>query len=417
MNISENDNNNENKLKFSSDESNEKDKSIEEENINKIENNFENKNEEEEEQKTINNSDIKNVEEEEQKNINIFENKNEEEEEQKTINNSDIKNVEEEEQKTINNYDSIEIENNNKSIQNENFEDSKLSASKQSNKEIIKNIEEELNKSENQSNKEIIKNIEEELNKSDNKSENQKHSKEKENSINNNISIDKNKSNKTSENNFSRNSISNISYIERKKISIFNEKEDYHKKAELYYNSLSQEEKKKLSNIVTYIKGQNHQLNEEELKEIFKKLDVNERDKINFEDLKNFLGVLRTNVNNYYINEIIKEYGNDKKEITQKMFIKKMNENIKGKYKKDDITELREIFQLFDTNHDNKISYEDIKNVMNALGETTFNDDMCKEMIRHLKLKANVNNIAINKDNCYLNYNDFIEIVKGESEQ
>ena len=416
MNISENDNNNENKLKFSSDESNEKDKSIEEENINKIENNFENKNEEEEEQKTINNSDIKNVEEEEQKNINIFENKNEEEEEQKTINNSDIKNVEEEEQKTINNYDSIEIENN-KSIQNENFEDSKLSASKQSNKEIIKNIEEELNKSENQSNKEIIKNIEEELNKSDNKSENQKHSKEKENSINNNISIDKNKSNKTSENNFSRNSISNISYIERKKISIFNEKEDYHKKAELYYNSLSQEEKKKLSNIVTYIKGQNHQLNEEELKEIFKKLDVNERDKINFEDLKKFLGVLRTNVNNYYINEIIKEYGNDKKEITQKMFIKKMNENIKGKYKKDDITELREIFQLFDTNHDNKISYEDIKNVMNALGETTFNDDMCKEMIRHLKLKANVNNIAINKDNCYLNYNDFIEIVKGESEQ
>ena len=366
MNISENDNNNENKLKFSSDESNEKDKSIEEENINKIENNIENK--------------------------------NEEEEEQKTINNSDVKNVEEEEQKTINNYDSIEIENNNKSIQNENFEDSKLSASKQSNKEIIKNVEEELNKS-------------------DNKSKNQKHSKEKENSINNNISIDQNKSNKTSENNFSRNSISNISYIERKKISIFNEKEDYHKKAELYYNSLSQEEKKKLSNIVTYIKGQNHQLNEEELKEIFKKLDVNERDKINFEDLKKFLGVLRTNVNNYYINEIIKEYGNDKKEITQKMFIKKMNENIKGKYKKDDITELREIFQLFDTNHDNKISYEDIKNVMNALGETTFNDDMCKEMIRHLKLKANVNNIAINKDNCYLNYNDFIEIVKGESEQ
>ena len=406
MNISENDNNNENNLKFSSDESNEKDKSIEEENINKIENNSENRNEEEEEQKTINNSENKKEEEEEQKTINNSDIKNVEEEEQKTINNSDIKtinnsdikNVEEEEQKTINNSDSIEIENNNKSIQNENFEDSKLSASKQSNKEIIKNVEEELNKS-------------------DNKSENQKHSKEKENSINNNISIDQNKSNKTSENNFSRNSISNISYIEKKKNSIFNEKEDYYKKAELYYNSLSQEEKKKLSNIVTYIKGQNHQLNEEELKEIFKKLDVNERDKINFEDLKNFLGVLRTNVNNYYINEIIKEYGNDKKEITQKMFIKKMNENIKGKYKKDDITELREIFQLFDTNHDNKISYEDIKNVMNALGETTFNDDMCKEMIRHLKLKANVNNIAINKDNCYLNYNDFIEIVKGESEQ
>ena len=348
MNISENDNNNENNLKFSSDESNEKDKSIEEENINKIENNSDIKNEEEEEQKTINNSDIKNVEEEEQKTINNSD--------IKTINNTEVKNVEEEEQKTINNSDSIEIENNNKSIQNENFEDSKLSASKQSNKEIIKNVEEELNKS-------------------DNKSKNQKHSKKKKNSI-------------------------------------FNKKENYYKKAELYYNSLSQEEKKKLSNIVTYIKGQNHQLNEEELKEIFKKLDVNERDKINFEDLKNFLGVLRTNVNNYYINEIIKEYGNDKKEITQKILIKKMNENIKGKYKKDDITELREIFQLFDTNHDNKITSEDLKNVMNALGETSFSDEMCKDMIKFLKKK-----IDDKSNNEHLTYDDFIEIVKGESEQ
>ena len=375
MNISDDNNNNENKLNFES--SNETKKSLEQENINEI------KNDEKE---------------------NNFENKKDEEEEEKTINNSDSIEIE----------NNKSLSNNDKSIPNENFEDSKLSVSKELNNKEIE--------------KEIIQNVEE-LNKSDNKSEEQKDKQsneqnkienQKENSINDAISLDKNKSkiSKTSEDNFSRKSISSISYDERKKNSILNnEKEDYYKKAELYYNSLTYEEKKKLSNIVTYIKGQNHQLNEEELKEIFKKLDVNEREKINFEDLKKFLGVLRTNVNNYYINEIIKEYGDEKKEITQRMFIKKMNENIKGKYKKDDITELREIFQLFDTNHDNKISYEDIKNVMNALGETTFNDDMCKEMIRHLKLKANVNNMAINKDNCYLNYNDFIEIVKGESEQ
>jgi len=375
MNISDDNNNNENKLNFES--SNETKKSLEQENINEIKND---------------------------ENENNFENKKDEEEEEKTINNSDSIEIE----------NNKSLSNNDKSIPNENFEDSKLSVSKELNNKEIE--------------KEIIQNVEE-LNKSDNKSEEQKDKQsneqnkienQKENSINDAISLDKNKSkiSKTSEDNFSRKSISSISYDERKKNSILNnEKEDYYKKAELYYNSLTYEEKKKLSNIVTYIKGQNHQLNEEELKEIFKKLDVNEREKINFEDLKKFLGVLRTNVNNYYINEIIKEYGDEKKEITQRMFIKKMNENIKGKYKKDDITELREIFQLFDTNHDNKISYEDIKNVMNALGETTFNDDMCKEMIRHLKLKANVNNMAINKDNCYLNYNDFIEIVKGESEQ
>ena len=375
MNISDDNNNNENKLNFEN--SNETKKSLEQENINEIKND---------------------------ENENNFENKKDEEEEEKTINNSDSIEIE----------NNKSLSNNDKSIPNENFEDLKLSVSKELNNKEIE--------------KEIIQNVEE-LNKSDNKSEEQKDKQsneqnkienQKENSINDAISLDKNKSkiSKTSEDNFSRKSISSISYDERKKNSILNnEKEDYYKKAELYYNSLTYEEKKKLSNIVTYIKGQNHQLNEEELKEIFKKLDVNEREKINFEDLKKFLGVLRTNVNNYYINEIIKEYGDEKKEITQRMFIKKMNENIKGKYKKDDITELREIFQLFDTNHDNKISYEDIKNVMNALGETTFNDDMCKEMIRHLKLKANVNNMAINKDNCYLNYNDFIEIVKGESEQ
>ena len=369
--------NNENNINFENNNSssNEIKKSIEQENINEIKNNEENN----------------------------FENKKDEEEEQKTINNSDSIEIE----------NNKSLSNNDRSIPKENFEDSKLSVSKEQNNKEIEN--------------EIIQKVEE-LNKSDNKLEDQKSKQsneknkienQKENSISENISLDKNesKNSKISENNFSSNSISNISNDKRKKNSIINnEKEDYYKKAEIYYNSLTHEEKKKLSNIVTYIKGQNHQLNEEELKEIFKKLDVNEREKINFEDLKKFLGVLRTNVNNYYINEIIKEYGDEKKEITQKMFIKKMNENIKGKYKKDDITELREIFQLFDTNHDNKISYEDIKNVMNALGETTFNDDMCKEMIRHLKLKANAN-MAINKENCYLNYNDFIEIVKGESEQ
>ncbi len=188
--------------------------------------------------------------------------------------------------------------------------------------------------------------------------------------------------------------------------------EDPEIEAQNYYNSLTPEEKKKLSSVITYIKGQNHQLNEKEIEAIFKKLDIHGNNKITFEDLQKFLSVLRSKVNNYYINEIIREYGKDSKEISKETFIEKMKESIKGKYKKEDITELKEVFQLFDTNHDNKITSEDLKNVMNALGETSFSDEMCKDMIKFLKKKID------DKSNMeHLTYDDFIEIVKGESEQ
>ena len=182
--------------------------------------------------------------------------------------------------------------------------------------------------------------------------------------------------------------------------------------AKNYFNTLTDEAKKKLASVITYIKGQNHQLNEKEIEEIFKKLDIHNNNKITFEDLQKFLSVLRSKVNNYYINEIIREYGKDSKEISKETFIEKMKESIKGKYKKEDITELKEVFQLFDTNHDNKITSEDLKNVMNALGETSFSDEMCKDMIKFLKKK-----IDDKSNNEHLTYDDFIEIVKGESEQ
>ena len=201
-------------------------------------------------------------------------------------------------------------------------------------------------------------------------------------------------------------------------------------KAEEYYNSLTDEEKIKISNIVSYIKGQNHQLTDKEISEIFKKLDVNGNNSISFTELQNFLAVLRSKVNNYYINEIMKEYDqNASGEISKEVFIEKMKDSLKGKYKKDDITELKEVFQLFDVNHDNKISYEDINSVMTALGETTFTDKMCKDMIKHLKRKKSGLNTNKNNDedfneeseenfdsNLYLTYDEFVDIVKDESE-
>lgn len=228
------------------------------------------------------------------------------------------------------------------------------------------------------------------------------------------LSINKSESNEIL-NNDSHHISNNIS----KNVAQEENNEDPEIEAQNYYNSLTPEEKKKLSSVITYIKGQNHQLNEKEIEAIFKKLDIHGNNKITFEDLQKFLSVLRSKVNNYYINEIIREYGQDSKEISKETFIEKMKDSIKGKYKKEDITELKEVFQLFDTNHDNKITYEDINNVMNALGETSFTDDMCKNMIIHLKAEAvGKDKINNNKnEECYLTYDDFIEIVKEESEQ
>jgi Ca2+-binding EF-hand superfamily protein len=194
--------------------------------------------------------------------------------------------------------------------------------------------------------------------------------------------------NKSESNEILNNDSNHISNNISKNVDQEENNEDPEIEAQNYYNSLTPEEKKKLSSVITYIKGQNHQLNEKEIEAIFKKLDIHGNNKITFEDLQKFLSVLRSKVNNYYINEIIREYGQDSKEISKETFIEKMKDSIKGKYKKEDITELKEVFQLFDTNHDNKITYEDINNVMNALGETSFTDDMCKNMIIHLKAEA-----------------------------
>lgn len=214
-------------------------------------------------------------------------------------------------------------------------------------------------------------------------------------------------------------------------------------KAEEYYENLSAKEKKKLADVVSYIKGQNHPLDTKEICDIFDKLDVDGEGAISFQDMRNFLSVLRSTVNNYYINEIMKTYDKSGTGLISKAeFMEKMQESLKGKYKKDDITELKEVFQLFDANHDNKIDYQDINSVMCVLGETNFTEKMCKDMINHLSLKkrkgksitmtnAKGNNepkedeLELNEDgdddliddlNSYLTYDEFVDIIKNEAE-
>jgi calcium-binding protein CML len=195
--------------------------------------------------------------------------------------------------------------------------------------------------------------------------------------------------------------------------------EDNITKAEDYYNSLSTEEKIRLSNIVSYIKGQNHQLNDKEINDFFKKLDVNKNNTISFNDLQNFLSVLGPTSNNYYLYKIMEECesnGENSKEVS----IDRIKDSIKGKSQKDKITELKEIFQLFDVDHDNKISSEDIHSVMKSLGETGFTEEMCKTMVNHLKKRDNKHKNENYNDNNngedYLTYDDFLEIVKDEAD-
>ena len=122
----------------------------------------------------------------------------------------------------------------------------------------------------------------------------------------------------------------------------------------------------------------------------------------------------------------------------------KANSNVSNKEKAKEIIELlkeehnnsfkRMIKQiakriLFALLPQHKISYEDINSVMTALGETTFTDKMCKDMIKHLKRKKSGLNTNKNNDedfneeseenfdsNLYLTYDEFVDIVKDESE-
>ena len=163
------------------------------------------------------------------------------------------------------------------------------------------------------------------------------------------------------------------------------------------------EKEDRLEAIISHLKFQKEEIDDNELNKIFERLDTNGDKDISNSELKTFLEALKTSVNNFdsYIDNIYKDFKkNNEGNISQAEFVETMKKKINNS-NNGDLSELLEIYKLFDANHDHKICQQDLYNVMMALGES-FNEKQCAEIISCL---------ATN-DKKHLDFNDFYNIIK-----
>lgn len=159
----------------------------------------------------------------------------------------------------------------------------------------------------------------------------------------------------------------------------------------------------RLKDIINYLKVQKQPFDEQDLAKIFDRLDVDNDGKISHDEIKAFLNTLKTPVNDFYIEKIIKEFDrNNSGDIEKHEFLMKMGGN---RVNKNNLTELVEIFKLFDANHDNYICSQDLSNIMKALGEN-FDDEKCAAMMKVLEDR-----------NGKINFQQFFDLVKDEGKQ
>jgi Ca2+-binding EF-hand superfamily protein len=160
--------------------------------------------------------------------------------------------------------------------------------------------------------------------------------------------------------------------------------------------------KKRLENIVSYLKVEKQSYIDDDLDKVFKSLDVDGDHKITSKEIKRFLNALKTPTNDFHIKRMINDFDkNGDGEIEKDEFILRMNEQ-KHYGKKDDLNELLEIFKLFDVNADKKITGQDLYNIMKAIGEN-FSESYCNEMVR-----------LLSDEKGYLDFAKFFDIVKDE---
>lgn len=139
----------------------------------------------------------------------------------------------------------------------------------------------------------------------------------------------------------------------------------------------------RIKEIIGYLKVQKQSLDENDINTIFDRLDDDNDNKISVKELKFFLLSLKSSINNVYIDQIFNEFDMNKDGfITKEQFYSKMNQQT-DKGNENDLSELLEIFKLFDSNHDDKVCSLDLMNVFKVLGEN-FSEEQCKEMMRLL---------------------------------
>lgn len=186
--------------------------------------------------------------------------------------------------------------------------------------------------------------------------------------------------------------------------SSYEKNESLPHEASKLFNKIQQDskQKKRLDEIISYLKVQKKPFDPNELGKIFDRLDMDGNNAISRDELKRFLISLKTPINDYYIEKIISEFDSNRDgDISKKEFLDKMKSH-QYKGNTSDLTELLEIFKLFDANHDNKICDQDLQNILLALGEN-FEQETCREMMKYL-----------GGEDGKINFSQFFELVKDE---
>lgn len=146
-------------------------------------------------------------------------------------------------------------------------------------------------------------------------------------------------------------------------------------------SELSEKDLKFYTNLATELKNKSEPFEDKELYNIFDKLDEDEKGTIEFDKLYNFLLVFRSDINKFYMDYVIHEFIKEKTEyLTRDEFVDKMKYG--KEKKKSSKTEVEEIFDLLDTDHDKMIGVEDIRTAMTYLGEDMFDSTESENLIR-----------------------------------
>jgi len=183
-----------------------------------------------------------------------------------------------------------------------------------------------------------------------------------------------------------------------------NSQDEYDDSSSINQNE-SKNNKSRLKEIMSYLKGQKSGLRISEINKIFEKLDLDGDRKIDTSEIKKFLSSLRTPINDYFIQKLFKDFDLDNNgEIKKSEFMERMRTHKERGYG-NELTELLEVFKLFDANQDNKICIDDLQNVMNALGEN-FESDSIKDMMKYLSSSSG-----------HIDFSRFFDLVKDEGKK